>query len=68
MGDTNIIITISIVVCYLIIGSGINLFLDNRYDIDIPVASMFLWPIIIIFIVILDVIKLIRKLIKSIKM
>lgn len=40
MGDTNIIM--SLVVCYLIIGSGINLFLDNRYDIDIPVASMFL--------------------------
>lgn len=52
---------------YLAIGFGIDMFLDTEYDIDIIVGSMFFWPIIVIFVAILDVIKLIRSLIKTIK-
>lgn len=52
---------------YLAFGFAINMFLDTVYDIDIPVGSMFFWPIIVIFVAILDVIKLIRSLIKTIK-
>lgn len=66
--DEIIVTFIFLFICYLIIGFIINMILDDTYDIDIPVASMLFWPIIIIFVGILDVIKLIRKLIKSIKM
>lgn len=52
---------------YLAFGFAINMFLDTVYDIDIPVGSMFFWPIIIIFVAILDVIKLTRSLIKTIQ-
>ena len=52
---------------YLAIGFVVNMFLDTAYDIDIPVGSMFFWPIIVMFVAILDVIKLTRSLIKTIK-
>lgn len=51
---------------YLAIGFGIGMFLDTVYDIDVPIGSMFFWPIIVIFVAILDVIKLTRSLIKTI--
>lgn len=49
---------------YLAIGFGIGMFLDTVYDIDIPIGSTFFWPIIIMFVAILDVINLTRSLIK----
>lgn len=52
---------------YLAIGFGIGMFLDTVYDIDIPIGSMFFWPIIVMFVAILDVIKLTRSLIKTIQ-
>lgn len=52
---------------YLAIGFDIGIFLDTVYDIDIPVGSMFFWPIIVMFVAILDVIKLTRSLIKTIQ-
>lgn len=60
-----IVMSIFLFLCYLSIGFGIAMFLDTSYDIDIPVGSMFFWPIIIIFVAVMDVIKLIRKLIKQ---
>lgn len=56
-----------ILLVYLVFGFAINMFLDSEYDIDIPVGSMFFWPIIVMFVAILDVIKLTRSLIKTIK-
>lgn len=52
---------------YLAIGFGVGMFLDMDYDIDIPVGCAFFWPIIAMFVAILDVIKLIRSLIKTIR-
>lgn len=62
-----IVMTIFLFLCYLSIGFGIAMFLDTAYDIDIPIGSMFFWPIIIMFVAILDVIKLTRSLIKTIQ-
>lgn len=62
-----VVLGIFIFLVYLAFSFAINMFLDTVYDIDIPVGSMFFWPIIAIFVAILDVIKLIRSLIKTIK-
>lgn len=56
-----------ILLVYLLIGFGFNLMLGEVYDTDIPLGSMFLWSIIIVIVAIFDVIKITRKLIKTIK-
>lgn len=62
-----IVMSIFLFLCYLSIGFGIAMFLDTSYDINIPVGCAFFWPIIAMFVAILDVIKLIRSLIKTIR-
>lgn len=57
-----IAMSIFLLLCYLAIGFGINMILDAAYNIDILLGSMLFWPIIVIFIGILDVVNLIRKL------
>ena len=61
-----VVLGILIFLVYLLIGFAINIILYPEYDIDIPIGSMFFWPIIVMFVAILDVIKLTRSLIKTI--
>lgn len=53
--------------CYMLIGLGLSAMIDGTYDIDIPVACMLFWPIIVLIMAILELCKLIRKLRGSLK-
>lgn len=53
--------------CYTLFGLGLSALIDSTYDIDIPVACMLFWPIIVLIMAILELCKLIRKLRGSLK-
>jgi hypothetical protein len=50
------------ILCYTLFGLGLSAMIDSTYDIDIPVACMLFWPIIVLIMAIIELCKLIRKL------
>lgn len=49
-------------VIYLSIGFGVNMILDEIYDIYIPIGCMLFWPIIVLIVAIFELCKFIKVL------
>lgn len=60
--EETVIACIVLILCWTLIGIGISAIIESNYKTDIMIASMLLWPIIVLIVTIFEFIKFVRKL------